>query len=607
VSHREAEVRDAPGRGGGLSPGRTRGGRHSRAVPSPSVLVAKGRVKLAPTTQKCRGGYYTPPFLARFLAEWAVRAPTDRVLEPSCGDGELLVAAARALERRGASRADVDAHLLGQELDPDEAAAARRRLASEGLGGTVRAGDFFGGVAALGSGARFDAIVGNPPFVRYQTFPEAHREPAFALMRAAGLRPTRLTNAWVPFVVAATTLLDDAGRLAMVLPAELLQVGYAGELRRFLSDAFHRITLFTFRKLVFADIQQEVVLLCADRAAEGDAGIATVEIDDPAELDRAFREKPPETKVLDHATEKWTRYFLSAAELALVRRVEEDPRITRLGAVAEVDVGVVTGLNACFVMDAAAAEARGATAFTIPVVSRSAQLAGARLSRRDHAALERASAPVRLLDLPDVPRAALPARVRRYLAAGEAAGWHTGFKCRTREPWWRVPSRWAPDAFLLRQIHHHPKLVLNGAGATSTDTIHRVRFRSAVDGPRITAAFVNSLTFAFSELVGRSYGGGVLGLEPTEAERLPVPLAGAEELSLPDVDRALRAGDVHRALAAADAVLLERALGLSRVEVETLRRVWEKLRDRRHGRKKRAAMPEAEGRARVRVQVTVGG
>jgi hypothetical protein len=78
-------------------------------------------------------------------------------------------------------------------------------------------------------------------------------------------------------------------------------------------------------------------------------------------------------------------------------------------------------------------------------------------------------------------------------------------------------------------------------------------------------------------------------------------------LLLPGVDRVLCPGDFHRALAAADAVLLERALGLSRVEVETLRRVWEKLRDRRHGRKKRAAMPEAEGRARVRVRVTVGG
>ena len=53
-------------------------------------------------------------------------------------------------------------------------------------------------------------------------------------MRSLGLRPTRLTNAWVPFVVAAAMLVRDGGRVGLVLPAELLQVTYAAPLRDFL-------------------------------------------------------------------------------------------------------------------------------------------------------------------------------------------------------------------------------------------------------------------------------------------------------------------------------------------------------------------------------------
>ena len=63
---------------------------------------------------------------------------------------------------------------------------------------------------------------------------------------------------------------------------------------------------------------------------------------------------------------------------------------------------------------------------------------------------------------------------------------------------------------------------MNGAKATSTDTIHRVRVKKDVDIRLLTTVFFNSLTLAWAEVCGRSYGGGVLELEPREAEELPI-------------------------------------------------------------------------------------
>lgn len=100
---------------------------------------------------------------------------------------------------------------------------------------------------------------------------------------------------------------------------------------------------------------------------------------------------------------------------------------------------------------------------------------------------------------------------------------HRGYKCSIRTPWWRTPSLWEPDLFLLRQIHRAPRLTVNAAAATSTDTVHRVRLAAGVDAGALAAVFHNSVTFAFTEIMGRSYGGGVLELEPREAERLPIP------------------------------------------------------------------------------------
>ncbi len=59
---------------------------------------------------------------------------------------------------------------------------------------------------------------------------------------------------------------------------------------------------------------------------------------------------------------------------------------------------------------------------------------------------------------------------------------------------------------MLRQIHFAPRLTVNAAAATSTDTVHRVRLDPNVDPATLAAVFHNSATFAFAEIMGRSYG-----------------------------------------------------------------------------------------------------
>ena len=98
-------------------------------------------------------------------------------------------------------------------------------------------------------------------------------------------------------------------------------------------------------------------------------------------------------------------------------------------------------------------------------------------------------------------------------------------------------------------------------------------------------SLLNSLTFAFAELTGRSYGGGVLTFEPSEAENLPLPLTGAESLDINLVNKLINSKQINRVLDITDEVLLEGGLGLAPHRVEMLRGIWEKLRDRRQKRK----------------------
>jgi len=555
-----------------------------------------------PSYQKLRGGYYTPQPIADFLASWAIRSPTDEVLEPSCGDGNILTAAARRLLEQGTSAEALIQQLHGVELDPDEAAKAAQRLRELGLplssNNTIHIGDFFAHCQQQLFGEKvltlivkerrhFDAVIGNPPFVRYQHFPEEHRQIAFSMMQRAGLEPNRLTNAWLPFLVVGSLLLNEEGRLAMVIPAELFQVNYAAEVRQFLSDYFSRVTLVTFRQLVFEDIQQEVVLLLAERNHNPNSGIRAVELDgieDLATLTTTKLNAAP-LKPLDHSTEKWTQYFLDPEEIHLLREMRAHPGITLADQVLDVDVGIVTGRNAFFVLSEGEVKHHRLEPYLERMVSRSGHLAGVIFGADDWQANVTAQLPAFLFTPNDVPLEELPETLQQYIALGEAKKYHQGYKCRIRNRWYIVPSVWVPHAFMLRQVHAYPKLALNTAQATCTDTIHRVRFLNGANGEAVTAAYLNSLTFAFSEVTGRSYGGGVLTFEPSEAERLPLPLTNAEQLDLAHFDQLLRDSNIEAVLDITDRVLLQKGLGLSEKQTRMLRGIWVKLRDRRINRK----------------------
>ncbi|OBH85248.1 lactate dehydrogenase [Mycobacterium scrofulaceum] len=513
--------------------------------------------KAAASAEKARGGYYTPAPVARFLARW-VREAGPRILEPSCGDGAIL----RELAALGGRP-------RGVELVAEEAAKSREFA-------PVDAANLFGWLATAEPGG-WDGVAGNPPYIRFGNWAAEQREPALELMRRVGLRPSRLTNAWVPFVVASSILVRDGGRVGLVLPAELLQVSYAAPLREFLLSRFGDITLVTFERLVFDGILQEVVLFCGVAGA-GPARIRTLHLTDAEALAHADLDVDWAPALL-HENEKWTKYFLRPDAIRLLRTLKGSMAMTRLGSVADVDVGIVTGRNSFFTFADAQARELGLLPHCVPLVSRSAQLSGLVYDTDCRASDVAAGHRTWLLDAPrDPDDPALIAHIR----AGESAGVHRGYKCSIRKPWWGTPSLWAPDLFLLRQIHRAPRLTVNAAGATSTDTVHRVRLAAGVDAAALATVFHNSVTFAFAEIIGRSYGGGILELEPREAEQLPIPpppLAGPD---LPgDVDLLLKANEIDKALDLVDRHVLIDGLGLQAEVVAQCRAAWAALRDRR--------------------------
>lgn len=536
---------------------------------------------MTPISNKLRGGYYTPANASALLARWAIRSPEATVLEPSCGDGSILNAAIERLLELGGKPGTSAAQVTGVELIPEEAQKARRS------GASVLCGDFFSYCKNGQLAPHYDAVVGNPPFIRYQDFKEEYREIAFGLMRSFGFTPSRLTNIWIPFLTVCCHLVADGGRLGMVIPAELFQVNYARETREFLLSYFNSITLITFDGLLFDDAQQEVVLLLAEKSDSSHAhGIRVVEASNVEGL-AAFGKNPdfsalPISNALSPEM-KWQSYYLDPSVLELLQEVASHSLVKRLSDIAEINVGLVSGQNSFFVINDTTAEHWGIRADCAPIVSRSMQLDGLAFNAHDMKLQERLDRKVLLFN----PCASLSDNAIAYIAEGERLGHQTNYKCRIRNPWYKVPTSWKGDAFFYRQVGSFPRIVMNEAGAFNTDTLHKVRFNKGVDKRLATVSFNNSLTYAMSELLGRSYGGGVLTFEPSEARNMPLPFSSSADLDFEKADHLAREGKIDELLDYVDDNLLVSQMGLSHDDVRRIRSAWIKLRDRRLGRKTR--------------------
>jgi len=524
---------------------------------------------------KLRGGYYTPKKIAEFITDWAVHSAKDEVLEPSCGDGVFVDTVCNKLRSFGASDFDIAKQVTGIELDPNEACKASE------YGATVNNDDFF--TFCYTNDTTFDVVVGNPPFIRYQNFNEEFRQVAFELMQNHGFNPNRLTNIWLPFLVLSCKLLKENGRIGMVIPAELFQVDYASEARKFLSDFFESLTIITFKSLVFGNIQQEVVLLLGERLSDR-KGIQIVELQDVDELDKGWTFS--ETKELDHDREKWVKYYLSNDELYLLRMLNTESRITPSTDLFEVNVGLVSGENDFFVINREAVKQHCLFDCVLPIVSKAEQVKGLAFTNDDFNEAVNSNRRVFLFYPDDKDIDELSASERNYILYGEKKFFHKNYKCRIRKRWYIVPRSWCADAFFIRQANGNPRIILNKANVNVTDTLHKIRFREGIDNKIVAAAFLNSYTFALSETIGRSYGGGVLTFEPGEVRKLRIPMLNAEKLDFNRINAWQRHGETEQILSYTNDVLLRQGLGLAEYEVEMLNGIWCKLRDRRKNRKK---------------------
>ncbi|MCQ1994527.1 class I SAM-dependent DNA methyltransferase [Arthrobacter sp. zg-Y1171] len=231
------------------------------------------------------GQHYTQTRLARAMTAWAIQTPDDRVVDFCAGGGTFLVEAYTRL-RESKPHEVVLEQVFGNDLDSFAVHLSTVNLATRDVykghnfpavsnrdGLSIRPGDAavevmpnVGAPYRLNYPAGFEVVLGNPPYDEKALTPEAYKKDLAAIAGNAGptVLPAGLPDninlaAW--FVLLAAVWLKPGGRIALVLPAAILQNEKHVALMKWLRSRFDVSVWHTESDVWFSDARVAPITL----------------------------------------------------------------------------------------------------------------------------------------------------------------------------------------------------------------------------------------------------------------------------------------------------------------------------------------------------------
>ncbi len=518
------------------------------------------------------GQFYTAPEVADLILGFCLRQPTDRLLDPSCGQGAFLLRAARYQRWLATSgQAGAAGSLWGVEIDIESAAMAREALSKADLDATILVRDFFsllprdGEDVSPGGGLPgvFNCIVGNPPYTRSEWLGKVNDDAGYkeTLARKVVTGPdgdlaqlSLRAGLHAYFVVHAAKFLRPYGRFGFVVSNSWLDVGYGVGLKAFLLDSFKIVAVIESAvERWFSEAEVNTCLLilekCPDQAARTLNQVRFVRLhrllrelipSHPDDRRRAvevetllMRLLPGRSRLAGDVTvrvvpqagldpkRKWGPY-LRAPEVYFQTR--GGPGTVRLGEIAELHRGLTTGANGFFYLSPEIVDRWGIeTKFTQRLLKSPREVERVRMPAD---ALSH-----RVLMVHQEPTTLKGTNVQRYIEWGESQNYHRRSTCARRPLWYSLSeSRWAADSseetgqlVWIKGIWNRHFAPLVEGQALADQQFYLIDAQPEM--AEVLAALLNSTWVALqAELAGRSnFGEGVLWLAVYEVLDLQLP------------------------------------------------------------------------------------
>jgi len=466
--------------------------------------------------------------------------------------------------------------VFGADIDPTAKQEFAAELVAQGVPSeNLVLGDFLS-LAPERDLPRVHAVIGNPPYVRHHWIDNDTRLHADRIAAKTERQIDGRSSLWAYFVLHATAFLERGGRMAMLLPGSAIQAKYASGVRLFLEDNFSSVQFVRVAERIFSDTDEETVVLLASGYGGRSQGAHYRHVPGLTELEEAVAQSASESPLSETPVALSESRWLSLGEEArqIYAALASNPATTPLGNLVKIRIGTVTGANTFFIRTDMDARALVGENQSRRILTRNNHIQGPILTTAE---FERATEgrPNRLLVLPPNFLPMANTAIEQEIARGEISSLHLRSHCSRRSPWWALPEPRAPHAFLPYMGSSAKGIALNEARVASTNAVHQLTWLSwdiQRRGKLIAQSSWSVFTAIAFELHARSYGGGLLKIEPSDAAHVPIFIPEGAASMDPTSETPRQAADMllrrHAGLTASELAVLEHALG----ELQAMRR-----------------------------------
>lgn len=445
--------------------------------------------------QKILGQFFTPTTIANFMASLVCTGQTQSVLDPAVGHGVFLDCIYDL-------RKDIS-KLVACDVDADFVNLVQKKHITADVLNVDYLDKKFK--------EKFDAIICNPPYNRFQNVQE--RNSIIDRFYAQyGIKMSGYTNMCAFFLIKSLHELDKEGKCCYIMPYEFLNTGYGSPIKEFFLKTR---TLKSIIKInnsinVFDNaITTSCILLFEGKSHDY---IEFITIQDLEELQQFNDSQYNSVKYLyselSH-TAKWLPLFNKS-----VSHVDKK-NLVPLYTFAQVKRGIATGDNAFFALAYKAVRELGLSKQTcLPCISKSADITCPVLTKHVFQSLVDIDKKMFLFD----GTKATTDQDFAYIESGERKGVNMRYLTRHRTPWYLVENK--PPAPILLSVFSRGKLkvIRNEAGAYNLTTFHGLYMHSLY-ADLTDILFCYLLTDIAQKVLyqdKREYGNGLDKFEPND-------------------------------------------------------------------------------------------
>jgi len=457
---------------------------------------------ISPSHRKKLGQYFTPYNIAKLMVAWVTKDSPSEIMDPAFGLGVFY----DALN-------DKNVMYVGYEIDENIISYVKQNFDNRI---EIHIGDYL-----ESNNRKYDAIICNPPYSRFQNFKNRHSI-LQKLKKELGISFNGYSNIASVFLAKSLLELNVNGRLAYIMPFEFFNTGYGAEIKKLLirNGLLKQIIIFENEKDIFPDVITTVcILLCKNNNKVDDIKITKIDskdqLDELSDFSDIYQYKLPVNDL--PYNEKW-----SAIITSLYNDITIPDGMVKVSNYGKFMRGIATGANEYFAMSLQSAKKRGIKrSYLLPCITKSPQIKNLVFADDDLNELIANGSPVfcfNCLENGDD-------KVQKYIEYGESMGYHKRYLTKKRTPWYKLEKR--QSAPILAGVFNRGKVkfVRNFTNAINFTCFHS--FYPNIFGQhyinRLFVYFISNIGQEIIKTNKRKYGNGLDKFEPGDLNNCLCP------------------------------------------------------------------------------------